>query len=324
MAAALYADDGFYRAAGGPAHAFRTAAHASRLWATAIHELGRRIDDSLANPQDFAVVDVGAGGGELLANLSELAPDRWTLTGVERAPRPASLPPRVRWQREVSPGTTGLLIAAELLDVVPVDVVELTDSGAFLVEVTVDGDEDLDGMVTGRDARWLSKWWPLAEVGDRAEVGWPRDDMWRSLTGSLVRGACVAIDYAAVPGRDAAGTLTAFRNGRQVAPVPDGSCDVTAHVLFESLRGPDDCLMSQRSALQQLGLSGRRPDYAGDPSGYLAALTTAGEAAELLDPGGLGGFTWLVHSAGIACPVGIDVRSVGSGDAGRIAPCPAS
>jgi hypothetical protein len=40
-----------------------------------------------------------------------------------------------------------------------------------------------------------------------------------------------------------------------------------------------------------------------DPRGYLALLQQAGEAAELLDPRGLGAFGWLVQSVGIDDPL---------------------
>jgi hypothetical protein len=36
---------------------------------------------------------------------------------------------------------------------------------------------------------------------------------------------------------------------------------------------------------------------------YLTGLSAAGAAAELLDQGGLGGFTWLLHAKGIAQPL---------------------
>jgi hypothetical protein len=52
--------------------------------------------------------------------------------------------------------------------------------------------------------------------------------------------------------------------------------------------------------LQSLGISATRPAYNGDPTSYLAALSAAGEAAELLEPGGLGGFTWLLHTKTLA------------------------
>ena len=44
-----------------------------------------------------------------------------------------------------------------------------------------------------------------------------------------------------------------------------------------------------------------RPDPSSardDPAAYLARLALAGQAAELLDPAGLGGFGWLLQSRG--------------------------
>jgi SAM-dependent MidA family methyltransferase len=296
MDRALYGDGGFYRTPGAPATAFRTAAHASRLWSASLLTLASRVDEALGFSPEFAVVDVGAGGGELLAGLAVAAPARWSLVGVDIAPRPASLSDRVQWQREPPVHLTGLLLAVELLDVVPLDVVELTAAGPRLVEVAIDGAERLGSPPTADDLGWLQQWWPVAVLGDRAEIGQPRDAMWHRLTATLDRGLAVAVDYAAVPARDRAGTLTAYRDGRQQLPVPDGSCDVTAHVLFESLLDDGDIVMTQRKALQSLGISASRPAYDGDLSAYLGALSRSGEAAELTDPHGLGGFSWLVHS----------------------------
>jgi SAM-dependent MidA family methyltransferase len=106
----------------------------------------------------------------------------------------------------------------------------------------------------------------------------------------------VAVDYAAVSEPDLAGSLTGYREGRQVMPIPDGSTDLTAHVRFDSLREDGDVLLSQHEALKVLGVSARRPAYDGDPATYLAELSAAGEAAALLDPGGLGEFSWLLHA----------------------------
>jgi hypothetical protein len=50
-------------------------------------------------------------------------------------------------------------------------------------------------------------------------------------------------------------------------------------------------------------VSGRRPGWSGDPTSYLEELGAAGEAAELLDPDGLGGFTWLIHAKGVTPPL---------------------
>lgn len=295
MDRALYGEAGFYVTAGAPARAFRTAAHASPLWAAALLELARRVDESLGSPADFAVVDVGAGGGELMSGLAPGAPEHWSLVGVDVAPRPAGLPERVSWRRDVPSRVCGLLTAVEYLDVVPVDVVELTETGPRLVEVSENGEERLGSEPPQRDLDWLTRWWPLTEVGDRAEVGHTRDSAWRALSATVTGGLAIAVDYAAVPARDVAGTLTAYRDGRQLAPVPNGSCDLTAHVLMESLAADGDLLLDQRNALAALGISATQPAYGDDPAAYLAALSQAGEVAELSDPFGLGGFRWLLH-----------------------------
>ena len=307
MSDALYGPTGFYRASGAPGRHFRTAAHAGMVWAEAITRLVDRVDDELGRPDEFTVVEIGAGGGELLTGLSTLAPERWSLRGVDRAPRPERLPERVDWRAESPESIVGILIAAEWLDVVPVDVAQRSDDGVYLVEVDSSGEERLGPLVVGADRDWLARWWPLTDVGDRAEIGRPRDEAWRDAVARIDRGIALAVDYAAVPTRDVAGTLTGYREGRQVAPVPDGSMDVTAHVLFESLVADTEAvLLSQRQALRRLGVEGRRPPYAGDAASYLSGLSRAGDEAELIDPSGLGGFTWLVQAIGTRNPIVAD------------------
>lgn len=298
MAEALYGPRGFYRRTTASAH-FRTSVHASPLFAGAILALARDVDDMLGRPDPYDVVDVGAGGGELLTAIAAAAPPRWRLTAVDvRAGDPA----HVRWSTEV-PRCTGLLVANEWLDNVPCDVVELTADGPRLML-----DDDTPGPPPdAADLAWLAQWWPLGEIGDRAEVGIPRDRAWAAAVGRLDRGVAVAIDYAHELGdRPPYGTLTGYRDGRQVSPVADGSCDLTAHVALDACAAaaPADStrLTTQRAALQGLGVGDRRPAYDGEPATYLAALSRAGEAAELLDPAGLGGFGWLVHAVGVPQP----------------------
>ena len=307
MADALYGDGGFYRRTGAPAAHFRTAAHASPLWAEAFAGLAERVCDQLAGGDSFTVAEVGAGGGELLARLAGRVPPGWRLVGVDVCARPPGLPDRVEWSEQLPDAFDGLLVAVEWLDVVPVDVVERTEEGLCLLEVSTDGRERFGATVDTDAAGWLQRWWPVADVGDRAEVGASRDGAWAAAVAQLGQGVAVAVDYAADPRRDVAGTLTGYRDGRQVAPVPDGSCDITAHVLMESCAEavPDveSRLLTQREALHALGVEGRRPAYDDDPRAYLAALQRAGEAAELLDPNGLGGFAWLVQARGVPLPL---------------------
>ncbi|MGH3545140.1 MAG: hypothetical protein ACRDPW_04370, partial [Mycobacteriales bacterium] len=61
-------------------------------------------------------------------------------------------------------------------------------------------------------------------------------------------------------------------------------------------------LLRQRAALSALGATGARPPRelaTTDPGAYLAALGRAGEAAELIEPGGLGAFWWLAQPVGL-------------------------
>ncbi|ARF73338.1 hypothetical protein B7C62_14470 [Kitasatospora albolonga] len=310
--AALYGDGGFYRSPvrspRGPAGHFRTSVHASPLFARAVARLLARTARELST-DSVALVDVGAGRGELLTGVLAAVPEGLEVIpyGVEVAARPPGLDPRVRWCAEVPRGVTGLLFANEWLDNVPVEVAEADGDGTprYVQVRTSDGAERLGPPVTGADAVWLERWWPLSAPGERAEIGLPRDLAWARAAGSLAAGLAVAVDYAHVRGaRPPFGTLTGFRGGREVHPVPDGSCDLTAHVALDACAaaGPGAVeLTDQRTALGGLGVSGGRPPLglaASDPAAYVSALASAGEAAELTARGGLGDFGWLLHRVG--------------------------
>ncbi|MGX1911061.1 SAM-dependent methyltransferase [Streptomyces phaeochromogenes] len=143
--------------------------------------------------------------------------------------------------------------------------------------------------------------------GFRAEIGLPRDAAWAAAVATLGRGLAVAVDYAHFAGaRPPFGTLTGFKEGRETTPVPDGSCDITAHVSLDACALPGARLLSQREALGALGVSGERPSLAlasTDPTAYVRALAGAGEAAELTARGGLGDFGWLLQPVGIPDPL---------------------
>ncbi|MFF7357428.1 SAM-dependent methyltransferase [Streptomyces filipinensis] len=396
--AALYGPGGFYLRPEGPAGHFRTSVHASALFARAVAGLLCRVDEALGRPPALDFVDMGAGRGELVTGvLAALPADvaaRARAYAVELADRPAGLDERITWLDTPPAAVTGLLFANEWLDNVPVDVAEVDPAGLpRLVLVTGDGEERLGEPVTGAEADWLARWWPLpAEEGLRAEIGLPRDLAWASVVDRVVRGLAVAVDYAhTLDTRPPFGTLTGFRAGRETAPVPDGSCDITAHVAldacaaaptahtpsgtpgeaartahdtvcapteearapYDTARAPSDApavppgtartsrntapvpsdappspahrpsdtaqapssaaralpaarLLTQRAALHALDITGARPPLAlasTDPTAYVRALASAGEAAELTAPGGLGDFGWLLQPVGIPHPL---------------------
>ncbi|GAB3166833.1 SAM-dependent methyltransferase [Streptomyces incanus] len=333
--AALYGPAGFYRGPEGPAGHFRTSVHASPLFAGAVARLLCRVDETLGRPTVLDFVDMAAGRGELAAGvLAALPADvaaRTRAYAVELAGRPGGLDRRIEWRAEPPERTTGLLFANEWLDNVPLEVAEVGPEGVpRLVLVGDDGTERLGPPVTGPEAEWLARWWPLtgeqpvtddgeaategeaapkamSAVGLRAEIGLPRDLAWASAVGTLTRGLAVAVDYAhTATARPPFGTLTGFRKGRGTTPVPDGSCDITAHVALDACAAacalPGARLLPQRAALRALGLTGSRPPLAlasADPTGYVRALAAASEAAELVAPGGLGDFGWLLQPVGI-------------------------
>ncbi|MFF4934699.1 SAM-dependent methyltransferase [Streptomyces griseofuscus] len=315
---ALYGPAGFYRRPEGPGGHFRTSVHASRLFSGAVAELLRRVDAALGRPAALDFVDMAAGRGELvtgvLAALPREVAARVRPYAVEIADRPDGLDERVVWRGEPPAEITGLLFANEWLDNVPVDVAETDPAGVpRYVLVGDDGSERLGDPVTGADADWLARWWPLgAGEGARAEIGLPRDRAWAAVAGRVARGLAVAVDYAhTADARPPFGTLTGFRAGRETTPVPDGTCDLTAHVALDACAAADGRpaparLLTQRAALGALGVTGTRPPLAlasTDPSAYVRALASAGEAAELTARGGLGDFGWLLRTVDIADPL---------------------
>ena len=304
MSEALYGPDGFFLRAA-PVEHFRTAVTSSPEFAAAVRRLAGLVDDALGRPDPFDVVDVGAGRGELLAALPDV-PARWRLTGVELAGDPGL--PGVRWASDI-PALQGLLVANEWLDNVPLPV--LFDGR--VVEVDESGTERLGGVASPEDLAWTARWWP---AGRRVEVGAPRDAAWCAAVAKVSRGLAVAVDYGHVLGNvhpygDRRPSLSGHLAGRPVHPVPDGSCDLTAHVALDSCAAATGArLMTQREALSLLGVDATRPPLSqskADPRGYLAALSVATQSADLLDPRGLGSFGWLVQPVGIDDPLR-DVR----------------
>jgi len=329
MQAALYGPAGFYARGEPPSRHFRTSAHVSSAYAGAMLSLLRDVDAALGRPARLDLVDIGAGRGELLGQLLGLI-DEASLPGrdrglaarvaaraVEITPRPDGLDPRIRWQASPPDAITGLVIASEWLDNIPLDVAELAPDGPRLVLVeTRSGAERSGPPPRPADLAWSRTWWPLHQPGDRAELGRPRCQAWAGVVRRITRGLAVAADYGHLRiGRPRQGTLAGYRDGRVVRAIPDGSRDITAHVALDACAAAGRAagaaatvLTTQRQALRALDVTGRRPPLAqagDDPVGYAWALCRASEEAELIDPEGLGAFGWLVQAVGLDLPASL-------------------
>lgn len=241
----------------------------------------------------------GAGAGNRVAEARVVA--------VDVVDRPAGLDEQIEWLRssggadlpdELTGLDDALVIAHEWLDVVPCTVARVA-ADRSIREVLVDPSTgvEVDGdVLAGDHAAWVEEHWAASEPGDRIEVGLTRDDAWRGLVERVRSGTVVAVDYGHTrTTRPPEGTLTAYATGRQLAPVPDGSCDITAHVAMDTLDA--DRLITQRDALSRLGFRGEGPSHASapaDPVGYLRALERASAEAALIRRGGFGDLWWAV------------------------------
>jgi hypothetical protein len=124
-------------------------------------------------------------------------------------------------------------------------------------------------------------------------VGITRDDAWQLCVNLVQEGLAIMVDYTHTrETRELRGSLTGYGIGRRVPPVPDGRCNITAHVAVDALAAisPPARLRvrSQREALAHIRL----------PEDPLARLRTEGRVATLRAANGLGNFTWLEHHAG--------------------------
>jgi SAM-dependent MidA family methyltransferase len=305
---ALYGHSGFYRQAAGPAAHFSTATQG-------VPQIGELLAGALLTLMDQegleTFVDMGCGRGELLEQIHRLGP-QVRCVGVDIVARPPLSKP-IGWLQ--SPGgeqlpdeldglADTLVFANEWLDVVPCQIAEMDQDGE-LCEVLVQaatGDERLGDPVSTASRLWCHEFWPVDHLGtgDRVEIGQRRDIAWDNLVSRVRSGLAIAVDYGhTIDSRPALGTLTGFRQGRQVLPVPDGSCDLTAHVAMDSLA--HDEIVDQRGALRRLGVSGQIPPHdlaRSSPLAYLRGLSTASAAAALMARGGLGDFLWAFSHAG--------------------------
>jgi SAM-dependent MidA family methyltransferase len=248
---AAYGAEGFWRLHSPDAH-FRTAAASGPMIAQMLAALIDRQQGI------SSVIDVGAGNGRLLEQLSAIRPDL-RLLGIDMRTRPKRLPKRVDWAQDLwdvrySCWTSGeaaaalarpepvMIICCEWLDDLPCPVVMKFADGWREVVINDDGGEQAGPRLDDERLAWADRWWPS---GERAEIGLTRDQAWAELVKLIMkRGGCVLmIDYAhTAERRPVTGSLAAYRDGRALEPAAGAGVNLTAHVAVDAVRAAGEAL----------------------------------------------------------------------------------
>ncbi len=352
---ALYGPGGFFHSGGGAGRAgrdFLTSPEVGPLFGVCV---GRALDREWARigrPDPFVVVEAGAGNGRLAREILRAEPAcarALHLVLVERSPalraeQATRLPlepladalgPAVREHPDESPvpveatgpivssleelpavSFDGVVLANELLDNLPFDVVARTDGGWDEVRVAVGDDGGL--VEVGVPApveltRWVAD--VDAPVGTRLPVARAVVEWIVAAARHLRRGSLVLLDYAApwteLVARDGGWLRTYAGQRRGGSPLEAvGSQDVTIDVPLAMVEhaaaraGLELRIESQATWLRELGIDelvaeGRATWEAGAGApdlGALAGRSRGPEAAALTDPAGLGAHSVLALS----------------------------
>lgn len=269
MEVALYgAGHGYYRRARDPFGKegdFYTAEQVQPVFGILMAARIRQMFVEMGEPENFVVVELGAGRREMAEAFSE-----WTYVPIDFA------------SGEVPDGITGVVFSNEFFDALPVDAAVYRD-GAWRERVVdlVNGQFVWrDGAaVTGDALEYVRRYGPEAEEGNECEVNLEAARWMQRIGRKLARGFVLTIDYGytrAELARFPNGTLMGYRRhtAREDVLVEPGERDITAHVNFTALleAGAAENLRKEKfeTLAQTLMAAGERDQFA-------AALGEEGE-----------------------------------------------
>lgn len=288
------------------------------------------------SPESFDVVEVGPGEGgfahAVLSSVEGAFAQALRYRLVERTPALQERQARrladfeVSWSAsvtEIPPARHGVVFANEVLDNLPVHVVERRDGELLEVCVGVSGGrlaETLRPPAGDELAAWLARARAEVPEGHRFEVAMAAESFVRHCAAALETGALVFVDYggkSAELAQRPRGTLVAYG---AAGPADDvlarpGEQDVTAHANWTIVRATCEELgfdvagpRPQRDVLLSLGaravddrLKTEHATAAAEGRGVDAVRTLSRRSAlgALLDPGGLGGLGVVIAVRGI-------------------------
>lgn len=324
MRVALYEPEGYYarRSPQGFGGDYLTAPETTPLFGATLSRLASAVWAGLGKPDDFEVVDVGAGTGALLRDLVEAlrAEDRDAAAAARYAAIEVS-PAADRLQAKTLAGIpvvrarslqalgpiNGLVIANELLDALPFHLV--TRKARRLRELRVGLSKDAFAFVEAdlEDPRLKQEAGTVA-AGERVAVPLAAYDWFATLAASLERGVALVIDY---PTSIRADVRTYFRHTAGAGPLERvGEQDLSAALDFERLaqhatRAGLEVLdrRSQAELLADFGFEERLATIADpgarDPLGQMRAASARNAARSIVDPQGMGAFSVLLLAKGL-------------------------
>lgn len=313
MELALYGESGFYSAGGhaGRRGDFITSPEVGPLFGLV---LSRAIDDvwrRCGSPDDFVIVDAGAGPGTLARSILAAQPEclrSGRYVAVEASAAQRQVHPEGIESTATMPLNIehGVVIANELLDNLPFEL-WVSDGEWKEAHVVAEGNAFTEILRPGTPRFSLPERAPL---GTRAPVQSAAAEWLQNALAALRHGSVLVIDYctprtiqvAAMPWRQWLRTYVGHERGAHYLKNP-GEQDITVQVLVDQLAAvaEPDAMRSQVQFLRLWGIDdlveeGRRVWKESAAAPTLAAMkmrSRISEAEALLDENGLGAFSVL-------------------------------
>lgn len=313
MQLALYGDGGFYSGSGraGRHGDFLTSPEVGPLFGQVLATAIDNVWTKLGSPENFTIVEVGAGPGTLARSILAaqpkcLAHGEYIAVEVsvsQRASHPEGITSTAVMPTEIE---FGVIIANELFDNLPFEL-WVFDDGWRQSHIIQQGDGFAEILQSSEVPTCLPSRVPHGSRAPvhTAAVSWLTDALSRLQHGSLI-----AFDYctpltaevASMPWREWLRTYAGHERGTHYLR-DAGDQDITTQVCIDQLaavREPD-AMRSQSQFLQLWGIDelveeGRRVWAESAAAPTLAAMkmrSRISEAEALLDPAGLGNFTVL-------------------------------